>query len=294
MKKIQTNTLEIAYLEFGPSDGIAVILLHGFPYDVNSYTNVAQQLAAKGMRCFVPYLRGFGPTKFLDTQTMRSGQQAALGADLLAFMDVLNIDRAILGGYDWGGRAACIVSALWPERVIGLVSCGLGYNIQDIPNAWRPAPPEEEIRYWYIYYFNTRRGKTALINNRNDLCHYIWTLWSPTWKFDQATYTTTSRSFENPDFVEIVIHSYMHRLGDLDGDSNYNEIESQLAKKPSISVPSIVLQGSDDTVDPPSDDDPDAKQFTGSYQRIVVDGVGHNLPQEAPEAFAVAVQSLVG
>ena len=293
MKTISAGDLEIAYHEYGPADGSPVILLHGFPYDARSYDEVAAYLAEKNVRCLVPYLRGYGPTKFLNADTMRSGQQAALANDLLAFMDALSIPQAVVGGYDWGGRAACIVAALWPDRVVGLVSCGQGYNIQDISNAWKPAPAVEEARYWYMYYFNTRRGEAGLKQNRKELCHHIWRLWSPTWNVDQATFDETARSFENPDFVDIVIHSYRHRFGDVDGDPKLDEIEARLANLPEISVPTVVLQGADDGVDPPPTEDLDRSHFTGDYRRVITRGIGHNFPQEAPTTFADAVLSLL-
>ncbi len=292
IKTIQTDRLEIAYHEYGPQNRSAVVLLHGFPYDPSSYAEVASILAAKGMRCIVPYLRGFGPTRFLNSETMRSGQQAAIAADLLAFMDALNIEQATLAGYDWGGRAACIVAALWPERVLGLVSCGQGYNIQDIQNAVIPVTPEEETRYWYIYYFNTMRGKQALINNRAELCHYIWKLWSPSWNFNGDSFTAASTSFENPDFADVVAHSYRHRLGECAGDPSYDEIEARLALQPKITVSTIVLQGRDDAVDPPDVNDSAEKHFTNAFERKIVEGVGHNLPQENPLEFADAVVRL--
>ncbi|WP_114285151.1 alpha/beta fold hydrolase [Candidatus Halocynthiibacter alkanivorans] len=293
MKTISAGVLEIAYHEYGPPDGSPVILLHGFPYDARSYDDVAGCLAGKNVRCLVPYLRGYGPTRFLNSDTMRSGQQAALASDLLAFMDALSIPQAVLGGYDWGGRAACIVAALWPDRVVGLVSCGKGYNIQDISNAWKPAPAAVEARYWYMYYFNTRRGAEGLKQNRKELCRHIWGLWSPTWNVDQATYDETARSFENPDFADIVIHSYRHRFGDVDGDPQLVELEARLAKQPDISVPTVVLQGADDGVDPPPIEDLDRPHFSGDYRRVITEGIGHNFPQEAPRAFADAVLSLL-
>ncbi len=294
MKSVDAGCLEIHYHETGPEAGEPVILLHGFPYDAHAYDAVAARLAGRGLRCLVPYLRGFGPTRFLSGDTIRSGQQAALGADLSAFMDALSIDRAILGGYDWGGRAACIVAALWPERVRGLVSCGQGYNIQDIANAGQPAPPDEEARYWYMYYFHTERGRAGLTRNRHALCRHIWALWSPSWDFDEATWAATANSFDNPDFVEIVLHSYRHRFGGVPGDPAYDRIESRLATRPDIAVPCIVLQGQDDGVDPPAEQDSDRSQFTGFYARRIVERTGHNLPQEAPEAFADAVLTLAG
>lgn len=292
MKALSAGCLEVHYHDLGPEGGDPVILLHGFPYDVHAYDAVAADLAGRGFRCLVPYLRGYGPTRFLSADTMRSGQQAALGADLLAFMDALSIRSALLGGYDWGGRAACIVAALWPERVRGLVSCGQGYNIQDIANAWRPAPPAEEARYWYMYYFHTERGRAGLAQNRHDLCRHIWSLWSPSWKFDEATWSASASSFDNPDFVEIVIHSYRHRFGGIPGDPSYDGIESRLAAQPDIAVPCIVLQGRDDGVDPPAEEDVDRRHFTRFYDRKIISGAGHNLPQEAPEAFVDAILTL--
>ena len=293
MKTVTAGDLEVAYLDYGPSDGFPVILLHGFPYDVSAYYEVADALSKENVRCLVPYLRGYGPTKFLSGETMRSGQQAALAYDLLAFMDAMSIQKAVLGGYDWGGRSACIVAALWPDRVAGLVSCGQGYNIQDIPNAWKPAPAEQEARFWYQYYFNTRRGEAGLSQKRKELCHHIWKLWSPTWNFDEVTFDETAQSFENADFVDVVIHSYRHRYGDLDGDQRFDEIEAKLANCPSISAPTVVLEGQDDGVNPPPVEDVDRPHFTGAYRRVMTKGVGHNFPQEAPEVFAEAVLSLL-
>ena len=293
MKHVVAGVLDVAYLELGPADGTPVILLHGFPYDVHSYDAVSEQLAAAGWRCIVPYLRGYGPTAFLEAATPRSGQQAALGADLLALMNALAIPRAIVGGFDWGGRAACIAAALWPERVGGLVSCGTGYSIQNISLAGHPAAPEEEYRYWYQYYFHSERGRIGLMKNRSELCRLLWRLWSPTWKFDDATFSQSAKAFENPDFVEIVIHSYRHRFGGIPGDAALHDIESRLAAQPDITVPCIVLQGGDDGVlGPPPAIDRDARHFKGFYERRIVPGVGHNFPQEAPEAFARAIVAL--
>jgi pimeloyl-ACP methyl ester carboxylesterase len=289
MKSISAGVLNIAYFERGPEEGHPVILLHGFPYDARAYDAVSARLASQGFRCLVPFLRDYGPTRFLSLDTMRSGQQAALASDLLAFMDALSIGRALLGGYDWGGRAACILAALWPARVEGLVSCGQGYNIQDIANAWRPAAPEEEVRYWYMYYFNTERGRAGLTMNRLELGRHIWSLWSPTWDFDDATYAKTAASFDNPDFVEITVHSYRHRFGGIPGDPALSEIEEQLAMRPDIRVPCIVLEGKDDGVDPPAAEDFDRSHFKGRYERKIIAGAGHNLPQEAPDAFAAAI-----
>lgn len=292
MKTISAGTLEIAYLETGPTNEPTVILLHGFPYDVHAYDAIVERLAAAGRRCIIPFLRGYGPTRFLSDDTPRSGEQAALGADLLALMDALAIQTAVLGGYDWGGRAACIVAALWPDRVRGLVSCGAGYNIQNIAQATIPALPAEEMRYWYQYYFHSERGRTALDDNRRRLCHFIWKLWSPSWAFDQQTFEQTAAAFDNPDFVEIVIHSYRHRFGLVPGDPALQSIEASLTRQPLISVPTIVLQGADDGVDPPSEAEHTKAHFTAAYERRIIAGTGHNLPQEAPEAFAEAILSL--
>lgn len=293
MKKIAAGVLDVAYEEIGPEGSSPVLLLHGFPYDAHAYDDVARQLAGKGLRCIVPSLRGYGPTRFLSAETPRSGEQAALGADLLALMDALSIESAILGGYDWGGRAACIVAALWPERVRGLVSCGAGYNIQNIARAGAPLSPEEEFRYWYQYYFHSERGKAGLAANRREFCRLLWRLWSPTWVFDDETFNRSAVAFDNPDFVDVVIHSYRHRFGGIASDPAFAEIEARLAKQPDITVPTIVLQGADDGVDPPQAADRDAPHFSAHYERRILAGVGHNLPQEAPGAFAEAVLSLV-
>ncbi|OED42804.1 alpha/beta hydrolase [Chromatiales bacterium (ex Bugula neritina AB1)] len=292
LKTVNAGVLRIAYYESGPVNGEVIILLHGFPYDTHAYDQVVAVLADSGFRCIVPYLRGYGPTEFLSDKTMRSGQQAALGVDLLSLMDALDISQAVLGGYDWGGRAACIVAALWPHRVRGLVSCGQGYNIQNIALAADPASPEEEHRYWYQYYFHTARGREGLRRNRGALCQFIWTLWSPLWKFDQSVFDQSVTSFENPDFVDIVIHSYRHRFGGIDGDPALDEIESQLARQPGISVPAVVLQGEADAVDPPQFEDVDVARFSGFYQRRVIPGVGHNFPQEAPQIFVEALREV--
>lgn len=292
MNRVETSQLSVAYRDIGPSNGKPIFLMHGFPYDVHSYDLVSERLCEQGFRCIVPFLRGYGPTTFKSPDIFRSGQQAALGSDLLSLMDALDIPEAFVGGYDWGGRAACIVAALWPERVCGLVSCGVGYNIQDIANAGNPAPPAKEYRYWYQYYFHTQRGRAGLSLNRHELCELIWRLWSPTWNFDEATYNQTAKAFDNPDFVEIVIHSYRHRYGGISGDPTLDDIESKLVAQPNITVPSIVLLGGDDGVDPPMTVDDDASHFSGRYERRIVPGAGHNLPQEMPGAFVDAVLAL--
>lgn len=289
---VRTSVLEIAYEESGPAHGGAVLLMHGFPYDPRTYDDVVPLLVAAGCRVIVPYLRGYGPTRFLAPDTLRSGQQAALGNDLKEFMDALALERAVLAGYDWGGRAACIVAALWPERVRGLVS-GNGYNIHDIAGSAKPAPPEQEYRLWYQYYFHTERGRAGLQGNRREFCRLLWRLWSPNWKFDDATYDRTAASFDNPDFVDVVIHSYRCRYGYADGDPGLEPIEQRLAAQPKISVPTIVLHGDGSGLSPPESSLPHAALFTGPYQRRVIPTAGHNLPQEAPNAFADAVLELI-
>lgn len=293
MNRINAGVLDVAFQQTGPVDGPAVILLHGFPYDIRAYDEVAAKLAGEGCRVIVPFLRGFGPTCFLSAATPRSGEQAVLGADLLALMDALDVRQAVLGGYDWGGRAACVVAALWPDRVAGLISCG-GYNIQDIATAADPKPPEAEHRLWYQYYFHAERGRAGLAGDRRALCRLLWRLWSPSWAFDDATFEQTAAAFDNPDFVNVVIHSYRHRFGLVPGDPAVAWVQAGLASQPPIPVPSVVLHGADDGVSPPDSSEGHAKHFTGRYQRRVVPEAGHNLPQEEPAAFAQAVQDLLG
>jgi pimeloyl-ACP methyl ester carboxylesterase len=285
-----TSVLDIAYEESGPADGVPVFLMHGFPDDVRTWDDVAAPLATKGYRVIVPYLRGYGPTRFLSAHTMRSGQQGAIGSDLKALMDALGVERAFLAGYDWGGRAACIVAALWPERVRGLVSIG-GYNIQDIAKNARPEAADLEWRYWYQWYFNTGRGVAGLAANRHDLCRLIWKMWSPNWTFDDATYAATGAAFDNPDFVDIVIHSYRHRYQAAPSDLAYEAIERGLALRPKIAVPTVVLHGAADAVDLP-ELSADASQFSGAYRREVVAVAGHFFPREAPEKVVEAVLEL--
>jgi pimeloyl-ACP methyl ester carboxylesterase len=267
------------------------VLLHGFPYDAHAYDEVAPRLAAAGCRVIVPYLRGYGPTRFLSPDTPRSGQQAVLGHDLLALLDALQIRDAVLAGYDWGGRAACVVAALWPERARGLVSGG-GYNIQDIARSMEPQPPERELGFWYQYYFHSERGRAGLAQNRYELGKLLWRMWSPTWRFNEATYARTAASFDNPDFVDVVIHSYRHRFALAPGDPSVEDSERRLAAQPPITVPTIVLHGHDNGVSPVASSERHARLFKGPYERRVVPGVGHNLPQEAPAEFAAAVLAL--
>jgi pimeloyl-ACP methyl ester carboxylesterase len=292
LKRIEAGVLDVGYDESGAPGGPAVVLLHGFPYDAHAYDDVAPRLAAAGCRVIVPYLRGYGPTRFLSPDTPRSGQQAVLGHDLLALLDALDLRHAVLAGYDWGGRAACIVAALWPERVRGLVS-GNGYNMQDIARAMEPQEPERELGLWYQYYFHSERGRAGLERNRYELCKLLWRLWSPTWRFDESTYARTAASFENPDFVGVVIHSYRHRFALVAGDPAVEETERRLAMQPPIPVPTIVLHGFDNGVAPVASSERHARFFKGPYERRVIDGVGHNLPQEAPADFASAVLALV-
>jgi pimeloyl-ACP methyl ester carboxylesterase len=291
VREVRTPALEIAYEESGPAEGPPVVLLHGFPDDVRAYDGVAPPLAAAGWRVLVPYLRGYGPTRFLDPRTPRSGQQAALGHDLKDFLDALGLERASLAGYDWGGRAACIVAALWPERVAALVSIG-GYNIQNIAQSSEPAAPDREYRLWYQWYFHTERGRAGLAANRRPLCRLLWQLWSPNWRFDDATYERTAVSFDNRDFVEVVIQSYRHRFGLAPGDPSLEAIEDRLAVQPLITVPTIVLHGACDGVSLPESSEAHVRFFTGPYQRRVMPVAGHFLPQEAPLAVVDALSEL--
>ncbi len=292
-RTVRTKLLEIAYLESGAADGVPVILLHGWPSDVHDWDDVAAALAAGGYRVLVPWLRGYGPTRFLNPATPRSGQQAALGADVLGFMDALGIGQAVLAGYDWGGRAACVVATLWPERVRGLVSIN-GYAIQDIAVSGRPAAAAQEHRYWYQWYFHTERGRAGLEQNRREVARLLWRLWSPNWHFDDATFDATAASFDNPDFVDVTIQSYRHRYGNAPGDPAFDAIEQQLAAQPSICVPTIVLHGEADGVGPVAGSAGHAHHFTARYERRVVPMAGHFLSREAPDTVVQAVCDLLG
>jgi pimeloyl-ACP methyl ester carboxylesterase len=289
---VGTPVLEIAYQEAGDPAGLPVVLLHGFPYDVRAYDEVVPRL--DGLRVIVPYLRGYGPTRFRDPATLRSGQQAALGQDLLELMDALEIERAIVAGYDWGGRAACIAAALWPDRVHGLVSVD-GYNVQNIAYSGEPTKPEWEATYWYQYYFHSERGRRGLELNRDELCELLWRTWSPTWAGAAEAFPASAQSLHNADFVDVVIHSYRHRFGLVAGDPQYDELEARIAEQPVISVPTVVLESGSDGVGGPSGaDDPEERaMFTGPYQHRMLPGIGHNVPQEAPAEFAAAVLDLV-
>lgn len=289
-RALETAQLRIAFEHWGPEDGWPVVLLHGFPYDVRAFDASAARLAENGARVIVPWLRGFGGTLLHPHTQGRSGQQAAIGRDLLALLDALKIQSALLGGFDWGNRAACVVAALCPQRARGLVACG-GYTIQDIAGAGRPVSPEQEQRYWYQYYFGTERGRAALAQNRAALCELLWRLWSPRWEFSAALYQASAAAFDNPDFVDVVIHSYRHRLGLAPGHPDYAEDEQRLAALPGIAAPTIVLEGDCDGVaGPPSQHAPG--RFTGWHSHRVVAGAGHNIPQEAPAAFTEAILEL--
>ena len=292
VKITQTAQLSIAFEEHGPLTGDPVILLHGFPYSPRAFDEIAPPLAAKGYRVIVPYLRGYGPTRFNSPDTLRSGQQAALAQDLLDLMDALSIKQAALCGYDWGGRAACIVAALWPERVRCLVT-GDGYNLQNIPRSVRPRDPETEHRLWYQYYFHTPRGVEGLRENRRGVCELLWKLWSPTWANRAERYPLSATAFDNPDFVDVVIHSYRHRFMYVAGDPALESIEAALTHQPPISVPTISLCGADDGVGPAAEVDDDIEHFTGRYERRMLAGVGHNIPEEAPEATLKALLDLL-
>jgi pimeloyl-ACP methyl ester carboxylesterase len=292
LRHVDAGVLNIAYYEAGPAEGPVAVLLHGFPYDIHSYVDVAPILAAQGCRVIVPYLRGYGPTRFLDAATMRSGEQAAIGADLMALMDALSIPRAVFAGYDWGGRAACLCAALWPERCIGLVSVN-SYLIQDIANALKPAKAEREVPFWYQWYFQIERGRAGLAADRRSITRILWQQWSPNWKFDEACLERTSFAHDNPDYVDIVIHSYRHRYGLVDGDPRYADIQRKLSGLPAITVPAITLDGEGDGVAPATDGKSSGAKFTGSRAHRRIPRAGHNLPQEEPEAFAAAVMELI-
>jgi len=291
IKQLKAGVLDVGYCDMGASDGPPVLLLHGFPYDIHSYVDVAPMLAARGCRVIVPHLRGHGTTRFLDSATPRSGQQASIGADVIALMDALKLPRAVVAGYDWGGRAACVAAALWPERCTGLVSVN-SYLIQDIAMAALPLPAKIESGLWYQYYFQTERGRAGLTANRRDIARILWTRNSPTWHFDDATFDRSADAFDNPDDVDVVIHSYRHRLGLAAGYPPYEELEKRLAAQPAITVPTITLDGDADGVVPATDGTSTAAKFVGGRQHRVIPNVGHNLPQEDPTAFAAAVWEL--
>ena len=292
LRHIQAGVLDVAHVDAGPRDGPPVFLMHGFPYDIHAYAEVLPRLVAQGCRVIVPCLRGFGSTRFLSADTPRSGEQAALGADLLALMDALAIPRAVLAGYDWGGRAACVVAALWPERCSGLLSFN-SYNIQNIARAMVPDTPENERSLWYQYYLHSERGRAGLAADRRALCRLLWRTWSPTWAFDDASFARSAAAFDNPDFVDVVVHSYRHRFGLVPGDPALVDTEARLARQPAITVPTLTFDGADDGVRPPAAAAQHGHRFTGLREHAVVPGVGHNMPQELPAVFADAVLRLV-
>lgn len=285
-RKIKAGVLEITYLAAGDESGWPVILNHGFPYDVHAYAETAPLLAAAGARVIIPYLRGFGETRFLSDATPRSGEQAALGFDLLNFMDSLQLERAILAGYDWGGRAACIVAALWPERVSALVS-GNSYNIQNIAAAMKPLPARIEASFWYQYYFHSERGRRGLEENRREITRLLWEMWSPRWQFTDETFARTARAFDNPDFVEVIIHSYRHRYGLVPGDPALSHIEVRLARQPDITVPTIAIDGGASGVGGRTARH--RSKFTGPFDYRIFENAGHNLPQENPALWTQAI-----
>lgn len=288
LKQIDTGVLKVGYVETGPTDGPVVVLLHGWPYDIHSYVDVAPALASAGYRAIVPYARGYGTTRFISDRTPRNGEQAALAVDTVAMMDALGIKTAILAGYDWGARTACIVAALWPERCKALVSVS-GYLIGSVEGNRVPLPPEAELQWWYQYYFATERGRLGYERNRHDFAKLIWQLASPKWKFDDRTFDRSAAAFDNPDHVSIVIHNYRWRLGLAEGEPQYANIEKRLANFPSITVPTITMEGDANGAPHPAPT-AYAKRFSGKYQhRLVAGGIGHNLPQEAPEEFTRAV-----
>ena len=293
VRQIDAGLLNVGYVDDGPADGPAVLLLHGWPYDIHSYLEVTPLLVAEGYRVVVPYLRGFGTTRLLSEATFRNGEQAALAVDVIALMDALEIERAVLGGFDWGARTADIVAALWPERCRALVSVS-GYLIGSQQAGQAPLPPAAELQWWYQYYFATERGRLGYSEHRREFTRLIWRTASPKWTFDDATFDRTAQSFDNPDHVAIVIHNYRWRLGLADGESEYGDLERRLAEAPVIAVPTITLEG-DANGAPHPDPAAYAGKFTGKYtHRLLAGGVGHNVPQEAPQAFAEAVVEVDG
>jgi pimeloyl-ACP methyl ester carboxylesterase len=293
LKQVDAGVLDVGYAEAGPADGPAVVLLHGWPYDIHSFVEVAPLLAAAGYRVIMPYLRGYGTTGFLSGETLRNGQQSVLARDTIALMDALEIDKAIVAGFDWGARTANIVAALWPERCKAMVSVS-GYLIGS-PEANRvPLPPKAELQWWYQYYFATDRGRAGYDTYRRDFAKLIWQTASPKWDFDDATFDRSAASFDNPDHVSIVIHNYRWRLGLADGEPEYDDLEQRLAKGPVITVPTITLEG-DANGAPHPDPSSYANKFLGRYtHRVIKGGIGHNLPQEAPQAFTEAIVEVDG
>ncbi|MFD9002457.1 alpha/beta fold hydrolase [Streptomyces sp. NPDC059582] len=288
LRHINAGVLDIGYAQVGPADGPVVLLLHGWPYDIHSYVDVAPALAGGGHRVIVPYLRGHGATRFLSRSTFRNAQQAVIALDILALMDALRIEKAVLAGFDWGARTGDIVAALWPERCKALVSVS-GYLITDRERNKAPLPPQAEWAWWYQYYFATERGELGLARYKHDFARLIWKNVSPTWHFDDATFERTAAAFDNPDWVPIVIHNYRWRLGLADGDPKLDHLEDRLAESPAITVPTVTLDGELDPFTPPGAGAAYRSRFTGPYTHRTLKGIGHNLPQEAPQAMAEAV-----
>jgi pimeloyl-ACP methyl ester carboxylesterase len=291
LKQIDAGLLNIGYAEAGPGDGTAVILLHGWPYDIHSYVDVAPLLASAGYRVIVPYLRGYGTTRFLSGHTFRNAQQAVVALDIIALMDALKIQKAIIGGFDWGARTADIMAALWPERCKGIVSVS-GYLITSLEANLKPLPPKAELGWWYQYYFATERGVLGYTENRHDFNKLIWSIVSPNWAFDDATFDRTAASFDNPDHVAIVIHDYRWRLSLAKGERQYDSLEHKLFAGPIITVPTVTIGSDFDG--PAADGAPYAKMFSGKYSHHTLTGIGHNVPQEAPQAFAKAIVEVDG
>jgi pimeloyl-ACP methyl ester carboxylesterase len=293
LKQIDAGVLNVGYAEAGPADGPSVILLHGWPYDIHSFVDVAPLLAEAGYRVIVPYLRGYGTTRFLSSETVRNGQQSVIAVDIIALMDDLKIEKATIAGYDWGARTANIIAALWPERCKAMVSVS-GYLIGSRESNMMPLPPKAELQWWYQYYFATERGRAGYEKYRHDFSKLIWQIASPKWDFDDATFDRSVASFDNPDHVSIVIHNYCWRLSLAEGEPKYDDLEKRLAEGPVITVPTITLEG-DANGAPRADANSYAKKFSGkNAHRIIADGIGHNLPQEAPQAFAEAVVEVDG
>ncbi|WP_234047676.1 alpha/beta fold hydrolase [Chryseobacterium paridis] len=289
LKQIDAGVLNIGYTEAGPTNGTPVILLHGWPYDIHSYNEVVPLLVSKGYRVITPYLRGFGTTRFISDNTMRNGQQSAVAKDIIALMDALKINKAIVGGFDWGARTADVMAALWPERVKALVSVS-GYLITNLDSNQNPLNPTAEYGWWYQYYFSTARGEKGYGDNTYEFNKLIWKLASPKWNFDDATYDQTAASFKNPDHVAIVIHNYRWRLSLAKGETQYEDLENRLAKRPVITVPTITISSDFDGL--AADGKAYANKFTGKYSHKILNGIGHNVPQEAPKAFADAISEV--
>jgi pimeloyl-ACP methyl ester carboxylesterase len=291
LKQVEAGVLNVGYAETGPANGASVILLHGWPYDIYSFVDVAPALASAGYRVIVPYIRGYGSTHFLSNETMRNGQPSAVAVDIIAFMDALKIEKPILAGFDWGARTADIIAALWPERCKGLVSVS-GYLIGSQESGRMPLPPSAELQWWYQFYFATDRGRDGYDKYRHDFCKLIWRLASPKWNFDDATFDRSAAAFENPDHVSVVIHNYRWRLGLARGEAKYDDLEMKLADAPVITVPTITMEGDANGAPHPTPS-AYAKKFSGKYEhRTISGGIGHNLPQEAPQAFADAIVSV--